>query len=158
MLLLKREDFQTERDWYDYLGNYAEKRFGEEAAKRNYHYYFTNRVMAHDGMLEINGQLSKIQVKGISRNRRESRSKIFTLKLHGREKTNSAGQVKYTKDNVDYFGLYLVEHDILYLIPSDVILKNETVQSIDLYNSEIEIDYKKQEGSSTIDVAQYKVW
>ena len=154
MDLLKREDFTTEKEWYDYLGNYAEKRFGEEAALRNYEFMHTNRVHAWDGVINISNTYYKVQIKGISRNRREGRTNIFTLRLK-----NSANIPKYTKENIDMFAIYLLDHDHFYLVPVNEILVEPDMAGIDLFDSELDTEFKKlNDQSRTLDVSKYKIW
>jgi len=150
-MIKKKEDFSTITQWTDYIGNYAEVRFHEECAARNIRISKPTTITQYDVIIERDKKLSKIQIKAVSHHS----TNIMQFILH-RQSAYKKKNCPYNKENVDFFVIYSIGYDKLYMIPSSLIFSMDTNKSINFYDSEICHDSCKV--STAIDISKYKNW
>jgi hypothetical protein len=149
-MLLKKEDFDNQYKWGEFLGNYAEKRFEEECSKRNLVSAKPVGLQEYDSIVEIKDDFKRVQIKSVTLKKNQ---KIHDIPICVQNKTTGK-RVFYTKDEIDYFAVYLFENDCMYLIPSSIMLKFLT-KHVRVYDSDF---YTPHHSKTAIDIKKYKNW
>ena len=149
--IMKREDFNNQYEWAAWLGNYGEDKFLERCSRKNINCHKASKSLRYDFVIEINGKFKKVQVKSISleQGRTIHRAPLST------HHTKSGNRMKYTKDEIDFFALYLYENDEVYLVPVDVLLDLDK-NRVHVYDSEFLVS--RNPSKATIDIKRYKNW
>ncbi len=149
MIVKNKDDFKNIYEWKHYIGKYGEVRFAEECAKRNIVFIPPpNSQLPYDGVIEMDNVLKKVQIKAVTV-KNGTQNVIHIKKGHGK--------AFYSLGDMEYFAVYFIKYDMMYLIPADVIFKKIGKKTrISLYDKEL--GDLRVKNKTTLDISQYKYW